>query len=103
MPKTIRNVFDEAVSFNNLLIAHKKARRGKREKRKVILVELILEQELLRLEKELKEGTYKHGGYTEFKVYQPKEQKIMASEYIDRIIHQCMCNILLSHILYHNL
>ena len=88
MPKTVRNIYENAVSFENLLLAHKKARCGKREKKKVILVELILEQELLRLEKELKNCTYKHSSYTTFKVYQPKERIIMASEYIDRIVHQ---------------
>ena len=88
MPKTLRNIYENAVSFENLLLAHKKARCGKREKKKVILVELILEQELLRLEKELKNCTYKHSSYTTFKVYQPKERIIMASEYIDRIVYQ---------------
>ena len=88
MPKTVRNIYENAVSFENLLLAHKKARCGKREKKKVILVELILEQELLRLEKKLKNCTYKHSSYTTFKVYQPKERIIMASEYIDRIVHQ---------------
>lgn len=34
MPKTIRNKYDEAVTFDKLLEAHKKARRGKREKYK---------------------------------------------------------------------
>ncbi len=29
MPKTIRNIYDKKVSFENLLIAHKKARMGK--------------------------------------------------------------------------
>jgi len=48
MPKTMRNIYDEAVSFKNLLIAHRKARCGKREKNSVILLELVLEQELLR-------------------------------------------------------
>ncbi len=33
MPKTIKNVYENAVSFEKLLSAHKKARRGKREKR----------------------------------------------------------------------
>lgn len=32
MPKTVRNVYENAVSFKNLLLAHKKARCGKREK-----------------------------------------------------------------------
>lgn len=88
MPKTVRNVYDKAVTFENLLKAHKKARRGKREKREVILFELNLESELLRIEQELKYGKYKYGEYKEFKIYEPKERTIMASSYIDRIIHQ---------------
>ena len=88
MPKTLRNIYDKELSFENLLKAHKKARRGKRTKKKVILFELILEQELLRLEEELRNCTYKHSGYTKFKIHQPKERVIMASEYMDRVVHQ---------------
>lgn len=88
MPKTIKNIYDNSVSFENLLKAHKKARCGKREKKKIILFELKLEQELLELEKQLKNGTYKHGGYTKFKIYEPKERIIMASEYKDRVVHR---------------
>jgi len=88
MPKTIKNVYDNALSFEKLLKAHKKARCGKREKKKVILFELILEQQLLILEKQLKNGTYKHGEYTKFKIYEPKEREIMASEYKDRVVQQ---------------
>ena len=33
MPKTIRNVYDKAISFDKILMAHKKARKGKREKK----------------------------------------------------------------------
>lgn len=76
MPKTIRNVYDKEVSFEKLLEAHRKARRGKREKRNVILLELVLEEQLLQLEKDLKNCTYKHGKYTKFKIYQPKERII---------------------------
>ena len=88
MPKTIKNIYDNSVSFENLLKAHKKARCGKREKKKIILFELKLEQELLELDKQLKNGRYKHGGYTKFKIYEPKERIIMASEYKDRVVHQ---------------
>lgn len=69
MPKTIRNIYDKKVSFENLLIAHKKARMGKREKKSVILFELKLEEYLLELEKQLKNCTYKTGKYNEFKIY----------------------------------
>lgn len=88
MPKTIRNVYDSVVSFDNLLKAHKKARQGKREKKQVILFELKLEEELLNLEKELRNCTYKHRGYREFKIYEPKERVIMASDYRDRVVHE---------------
>lgn len=88
MPKTIRNVYDNAVSFKNLLEAHKKARRGKREKKEVILFELNLESEILKIEKDLREGKYKSGEYKTFKIYEPKERIIMASPYKDRVIHQ---------------
>ena len=54
MPKTIKDVYENATTFEKLLEAHKKARRGKREKKEVILFELNLEKELLNLERELK-------------------------------------------------
>jgi len=88
LPKTLRNVYDKEVTFNKLLIAHKKARRGKREKKSVILIELELEKVLLELEEGLKRGTYKHGKYHSFKIFEPKERLIMASDYKDRIVHQ---------------
>ena len=42
----------------------------------------------LELEKQLKNGTYKHGDYTKFKIYEPKERIIMSSEYRDRVVHR---------------
>ena len=88
MPITIRNVYDNAVSFEKLLKSHKKARRGKREKKEIILFELNLENEILNLEIELKLGRYKPGAYKSFKVYEPKERTIMAATYRDRVVHQ---------------
>ncbi len=88
MPITIRNVYDNAVSFEKLLKSHKKARRGKREKKEIILFELNLENEILNLKKELKLGRYKPGAYKSFKVYEPKERTIMAATYRDRVVHQ---------------
>ena len=88
MPITITNVYDNAVSFEKLLKSHKKARRGKREKKEIILFELNLENEILNLEKELKLGRYKPGAYKSFKVYEPKERTIMVATYRDRVVHQ---------------
>lgn len=71
-----------------MLIAHKKARIGKREKKNIILFELKLEEQLLELEKQLKNLEYKHGKYNEFKIHEPKERIIKASKYRDRVVHQ---------------
>ena len=40
------------------------------------------------LYEQLKNKTYKHGGYTEFYVTEPKLRKIERSRYIDRIVHR---------------
>ena len=72
MPKTVRNVYDSCLSFEELLKAHKMARRGKREKVEVIIFELNLESELLKLVDELKHGKYKTGKYRTFKIYKRK-------------------------------
>lgn len=88
MPKTIKNIYENVLSFESLLEAHLKARRGKREKKKVILFELRMEEELLDLEYQLKHGTYEPLPYHEFKIYEPKERVIMASEYRDRVVQQ---------------
>lgn len=53
-----------------------------------IIFELKLEQELLQLEEQLINCTYKHGQYKNFKVYEPKERIIMAASYKDRVVHQ---------------
>lgn len=88
MPKTVRNVYDSCLSFEELLKAHKMARRGKREKVEVIIFELNLESELLKLVDELKQGKYKTGKYRTFKIYEPKERVIQAIPYRDRVVHQ---------------
>lgn len=40
------------------------------------------------LYEQLKQENYKHGGYTEFYVTQPKLRRIEKSKYIDRIVHR---------------
>lgn len=49
------------------LKSHKKTRRGKREKKEIILFEL-------NLEKKLKLGRYKPGAYKSFKMYDQKKE-----------------------------
>ena len=88
MPKTIRNQFDKYLTYEKLLEAHEKSKKGKNRKTELIKFNLKQEEYIMWLYKSLKNGTYKHGGYQEFYVTEPKLRKIEKSRYIDRIVHR---------------
>jgi len=92
--KTYRNLFDKITSFDNLLLAAQKAQKGKRFKKSTSLFNLNLEKEILGLQRELKHMTYKHGGYRDFLIHDPKMRLISAAPYRDRVIHHALCNII---------
>ena len=88
MPRTIRNEFEQKLTYENLMQAHKLSRKGKGYRKDIILFNLKQEEYILWLYKELKNGTYTHGGYTEFYISEPKPRRIQKSRYIDRIVHR---------------
>ena len=87
MPKTIRNEYDKKLNYDNLMKAHLESRKGKSLRKEIILFNLKQEEYIMWLYEQLKNGTYKHSGYTAFYVTEPKLRKIERSRYIDRIIH----------------
>ncbi len=88
MPKTIRNVYYKNLTYEKLMEAHIKSKKGKGYKKEIIQFNLKQEEYILWLYEQLKNKTYKHGGYTEFYVTDPKLRKIEKSKYIDRIVHR---------------
>lgn len=92
--KTHNNLYDQITSFDNLLLASKKAQRGKRFKRSTALFNFKLEQELVSLQKELSDLSYRHGGYRNFFIYDPKRRLISAAPYRDRVVHHALCNVI---------
>ncbi len=88
MPRTIRNQFDKYLTYEKLMEAHIKSRKGKGYRKEIILFNLKQEEYIMWLLEQLKNKTYKHGGYTEFYVTEPKLRKIEKSRYIDRIVHR---------------
>ena len=87
MPKTLRNKYYENLTFEKLMEAHKKARRGKDLRDEIIKFNLKQEEYIYYLLEVLKNKTYKHGGYQVFNVTEPKLRKIEKSRYIDRVVH----------------
>ena len=88
MPRTIRNEFDKKLTYNNLMQAHNLSKKGKGYRKEIILFNLKQEEYIMWLYEQLKNGTYKHGGYTTFYITKPKLRKIEKSRYIDRIVHR---------------
>lgn len=88
MAKWLKNEFEKLLTYENLMKAHDLSKKGKGYRKDVILFELKKEEYVMWLYEKLKNGTYKHGGYTTFYVTEPKVRKIEKSKYIDRIVHR---------------
>ena len=88
MPKTLRNSFEKHLSYEKLMEAHNKSKKGKSYRKEIIEFNLKQEEYIMWLYENLKNKTYKHGGYTLFYVTEPKVRKIEKSRYIDRIVHR---------------
>lgn len=92
--KTYTNLFDNITSFENLLLASRKARKCKRAQSNVATFELNLENELVELQHELESMEYRPGGYRTFCVFEPKKRMISAAPYRDRVVHHALCNVI---------
>lgn len=92
--KTHNNLFQRVCSFENILEASRKARKGKRSKTDVGRFEIELEKEVLGLREELISHRYSPGRYREFHVFVPKKRFISAAPYRDRVVHHALCNII---------
>lgn len=88
------DLYDKLCSYDNLLLAYKKARRSKGKKWYVKEFESNLKKELLKLEHELRIMTYSPSLMKKFVIHEPRTRIISASHFRDRIVHHAICNIL---------
>ena len=92
--KRYGNFFDQLVSFENLLLASKKALRGKKDRHTVSSFYFNLENELITLKEELATDAYRPRDFRVFEVREPKIRKICSSDFRDRVVHHAICNYL---------
>jgi retron-type reverse transcriptase len=92
--KRIGNLWPGLISFENLTAAAQLATAGKRSRQDVAAFNLNLEWGLLRLQRELREGTYKPGPYHSFIIEDPKPRRISAAPFRDRVIHHALTRVL---------
>lgn len=90
-----KNLFDRVYDIENLRDAYRKASRGGNKYTEGHLkFKENLEANLYRLQIALREGSYQHGAYTQFAVFEPKKRIISALPFADRVIQHAINNVL---------
>lgn len=87
-------MFERLTSWENLLLAFRKASRGKRGGPEVAAFEHHLEESLASLREQLLTGTYRPGAYHSFVIHEPKGRLISAAPFRDRVVHHALCNLI---------
>ena len=90
MPRQHTDLFGEIASFRKLMEAARRAAKGKRRKPGVAAFLANLEREVLRLERELQDGTWRPGPYTVIQVRDPKPRMVSAAPFRDRVVHHAL-------------
>ncbi len=88
------DLFPLIASFNALRMASRKAVLGKRKKPGASAFFANIERELLRLERELLDGSYRPGRYVEILIKEPKQRLVSAAPFRDRIVHHALCAVI---------
>jgi RNA-directed DNA polymerase len=91
VPARHDNLFAQIANFGALHDAYRKAVIGKRRKPGAAAFAANLERQLLRLERELLDGTWRPGRYVEIEVRDPKRRIVSAAPFRDRVLHHALC------------
>lgn len=94
MPKTYNNLWEKIIDFENIFLAFKEARKGKRYKNEVLEFSNDLESNLISIQNELIWDKWKPGRWREFFVYDPKKRLIQAPPFKDRVVHHALVRII---------
>jgi retron-type reverse transcriptase len=90
MGKRYYNLLEKVASIENLRLADRKTRKGKRHTTQYLLFREHEEENLLQLREEILSGNYKRGDYYSFTVRDPKERVIYALPFRDRVVQQAI-------------
>lgn len=88
------NLYPQVWDWDNLLLAYRKASKGKRGKPPAARFEYHLEDNLVQLQTELRDKSYQPGPYASFYIHEPKRRLISAAPFKDRVAHHALCNVI---------
>ena len=91
--KTHKNLYAEICSPENLVLAYRKARKGKSKKQYVKEFEANLDENLQKLRHDLETQTYEPRELRRFILRDPKTRVVYSSDFRDRIVHHALCSI----------
>jgi retron-type reverse transcriptase len=94
MPSKFSSLFSDIASFESLYKGYRRARKGKRYKDEVVNFSRDLENNLLRLSENLSDREYESKSFKKFTLFDPKERKISAPYFRDRVVHRSLHNTL---------
>lgn len=92
--KRIGNLYTKIYDLDNLYLAYSKAKTGKSKSKGVIQFESDLDNNILRIQKELIEQTYITSEYNVFTIRDPKERTIYSLPFRDRVVQHAIMNII---------
>jgi len=94
MKSILQHSYEDLISIDNLLLAWQEFLKGKRNKKDVQIFQFNLMDNILQLHEDLNNRTYKHGGYEQFKINDPKPRIIHKASIRDRLLHHAVYRIL---------
>ncbi len=88
------HLFEQVADFHALVAAAKRAARGKGASLSAASFLFHLEGEILRLQREILDGSYRPRPYRTFYISDPKPRTISAADFRDRVAHHALCAVL---------
>ncbi|MBN1507851.1 MAG: RNA-directed DNA polymerase [Sedimentisphaerales bacterium] len=92
--KSFGGLWDRIICRENLESAMRLAARGKQDRRPVRRFLADAKKELLVLQEELQDGTYRPRPYTQFGIRDPKPRTISCADFRDRVVHHGVCDVI---------
>lgn len=92
--KIYKNLFNQAISNENLFHAWDEFKKDKQSKTDVRRFEQDLEKNIFELHRDLESKNYRHGEYSPFYIQDPKQRLIHKASVRDRILHHAVFNAL---------
>jgi len=89
--------YEDIISIENLLQSWQEFLRDKKKRADIAEFSTNFSDHIFKLHNDLKNKTYRHGGYQAFKISDPKQRDIHKASVRDRLVHHALYRMLYPH------